>query len=352
VDKIFHDEPSVRRLIARFPQPSRLRVCYEAGPTGYGLARLFGSMGVACDVIAPSLIPIVSGSRIKTDRRDCRRLAVLHRVGQLVAIRVPSKQEEAVRDLCRARAQLVVDRDRARRRLGAWLLRHDRVYRKGRPWTHEHARWLAVQRFDDPALMATYAHYYGEIDVLGSELQSIDAEVLSWAQRPPFADPVRRLACYRGIAYIGAMTLVSEVCDWRRFPTASRFMGFVGLVPTEYSSGSVTRRGWLTKTGNTQVRTQLVESAWAYQHHPRIGAELERRQRGCPADTIARSWKAQRRLHRRWRTLAERKHIKAVVAAAIALRTADMRYPNPRTSVWRIPQADPRTARPDAPRIS
>ncbi|MDQ3974282.1 MAG: transposase, partial [Actinomycetota bacterium] len=138
VDKIWHDEASVRRLVERFPQRARLRVCYEAGPTGYELQRLLSSMGVRCQVIAPSLVPTAPGDRVKTDKRDCRRLARLHRAGQLVAIRVPSVAEEAVRDLCRARADLVDDRDRARKRLGAFLLRHARVYRGGRAWTHRH----------------------------------------------------------------------------------------------------------------------------------------------------------------------------------------------------------------------
>src|SRR6266540_2619239 len=156
-EMLFNDEPSVRRLINRFVDPGGLRVCYEAGPTGFGLYRLVRSMGAACDVIAPALIPKAPGDRVKTDRRDCRRLARLHRAGELVAIRVPAEAEEAVRDLCRARAALVKDRTRARHRLSKFLLRHDRVWRD-RAWTGMHEQWLSAQRFTDPALRVTYGH--------------------------------------------------------------------------------------------------------------------------------------------------------------------------------------------------
>jgi len=154
-DRISSDEDAVRRLVARFPDPRRLRACYEAGPTGYELARLLGSLGVRCEVIAPSLIPTAPGDRVKTDKRDAARLARLHRAGELVSIRVPSVAEEAVRDLCRARADMVIDQTRARHRLGKFLLRHGRVWRDGQNWTLKHRAWMAAQRFDDQALATT-----------------------------------------------------------------------------------------------------------------------------------------------------------------------------------------------------
>ena len=233
VDKIFHDEPSVRRLLAGLSQRGRLRVCYEAGPTGYELQRLLASMGVWCEVIAPSLIPTAPGDRVKTDKRDCRRLARLYRAGQLTAIRVPSVTEEAVRDLCRARADLVDDRDRARKRLGALLLRHARVFRAGSYWTGKHEQWLAAQRFDEPALAVTYGHYRAVLASRDAAVVAVEADLRPWFDREPFADGVHRLGAYRGIARLGALTLTSEVCDWRRFPRAGAFMGFVGLVPSE-----------------------------------------------------------------------------------------------------------------------
>jgi len=322
VDKIFHDEASVRRLIAQFPDRARLRVCYEAGPTGYELARLLASMGVACEVIAPSLIPTAPGDRVKTDKRDCRRLARLHRAGELVAIRIPTVAEEAVRDLCRARADLVDDRDRARKRLLALLLRHARVYRAGSYWTHKHDQWLAAQRFDEPALDATFGHYRAVLAARDAAVAAAEADLKVWFDRDPFADCVHRLGAYRGIAHLGALTLAAEVCDWRRFPRATTFMGFTGLVPSEYSRGGSTRRGHLTKTGNAHVRTQLVESAWAYQHRPAVGAALRRRQDGVSPETVARAWKAQTRLCGRFRRMAAVKDTKSVVAAAIARELA------------------------------
>ena len=322
VDKIFHDEPSVRRLIDRFDDRGRLRVCYEAGPTGYELARLLASMGVACDVIAPSLIPKAPGDRVKTDKRDCRRLARLHRAGELTAIRVPTVAEEAVRDLCRARADLVDDRDRARKRLSAFLLRHARVYRSGSAWTHKHRMWLGAQRFDERAMDVCYRHYLAVLDARDAAVDAIAADLKLWFDREPFADTVHRLGAYRGIAHLGALTLASEVCDWRRFPRAAAFMAFVGLVPSEYSSGGSTHRGHVTKAGNAHLRSQLVESAWAYQHRPGVGVVLRRRQHDVDPATTARAWKAQLRLCGRFRHLAAVKHHKGVVAAAVARELA------------------------------
>ena len=243
VDKVFHDEPSVRRLVARFPDPTQLRACYEAGPTGYELQRLLARLRVRCDVVAPSLIPRAPGDRVKTDRRDARRLARLHRAGELVAIRIPSETEEAVRDLCRARADLVEDRTRARQRLGKFLLRHGRIYRAGAAWTVGHDRWLSAQSFSEPALAMTYARYRAAVAARDAELAAIEADLAGWYDRDPFAAQVARLAAYRGIDRLGALTLASEVFDWRRFPRATEFMGFTWLFPCEYTSGVSIRLG-------------------------------------------------------------------------------------------------------------
>jgi transposase len=199
VEQLFHDEPSVRRFIGGFPDPGRLWACYEAGPTGYGLVRLLTSMGVRCDVAAPSLIPRAPGDRVKTDKRDCRRLARLHRAGELVAIRVPTLQEEAVRDLCRARADMVEDLRRARQRLGMFLLRHGQVWRGGSAWTLAHARWLASRRFDDAALMSTFDHYRATVDAREVTLRALEEDLAVWFDKAPFADAVLRLGAYRGI---------------------------------------------------------------------------------------------------------------------------------------------------------
>jgi transposase len=322
VVKILSDEDSVRHYFARFEDPSRLRACYEAGPTGYELHRLLTHLGVRCDVIAPALIPRAPGDKVKTDRRDCRRLARLHRARELVAVRVPTPREEGIRDLCRARADLLDDLQRSRRRLGSFLLRHARVYRDGSPWTGVHDKWLAAQRFDDPAVQATYAHYRAVATARQADLDAIEAELRLCRTEEPFADAVHRLAAYRGIADLGALTLAAEVCDWRRFPSAGAFMAFTGLVPSEYSSGGKSRRGHITKTGNAHLRTQLIESAWSYQHRAIVGTALRSRQAGVPADTLTRSWAAQQRLCRRFRTLALRKNVKGVVVTAVARELA------------------------------
>jgi transposase len=321
VETIINDEASVRRLIDRFPDRGQLRVCYEAGPTGFGLHRLLTSMGVACDVIAPALIPKAPADRVKTDRRDCQRLARLHRAGELVAIRVPTQAEEAVRDLCRARADLVEDRTRTRHRLTKFLLRHDRVWRQD-AWTLKHEQWLTGQRFDEPALRATYGHYRAVLAARDAELAALEADLAHWFTHGPFTDAVRRLAAYRGIARLGALTIASEVGDWRRFPAARTFMGFTGLVPCEYSSGESVHRGRITKAGNAHLRTQLIESAWAYQHRASLGAVLRRRQDGVDPATAARSWAAQQRLCARFRRLSARKTSRNIVTVAIARELA------------------------------
>ncbi|HEV8649944.1 MAG TPA: transposase [Actinomycetes bacterium] len=193
VERIAHDEASVRKLVGRLGDPRWLRACYEAGPTGFELARLLDGMGVHCQVIATSLIPKAPGDRVKTDRRDCRRLARPHRAGELVAICVPPLAEEAVHDLCRARADLVQDCTRARHRLSKFLLRHGRVWRGGNPWTLTHERWLLAQRFDESALRATYAHYRAVLEVRDTQLEAIQADLACWYDRAPFVDAVHRL---------------------------------------------------------------------------------------------------------------------------------------------------------------
>jgi transposase len=318
VEKIFNDAESVRRLVGRFAEPRLVWACYEAGPTGYDLHRFLVSLGVHCAVVAPSMIPKAPGDKVKTDSRDCRRLARLHRAGELVAIRVPSPLEEAVRDLCRTRGDMVEDLTRARNRLGKFLLRHSRIWRGGSAWTHKHEAWLAAVSFDEPALQTTFEHYRAVVVTRDAQLAAVESDLAAWITRAPFAAPVRRLGAYRGVTAMGALSLQAEVCDWRRFGRAEQMMGFVGLVPSEYSSGGSTRRGHITKAGNTHLRAQLVESAWAYQHRPYLGAEIAKRQQGLAPETVARAWAAQLRLCGRFRHLASRKNTKSVVAAAVA----------------------------------
>jgi len=321
VDRIWNEEGSVRHLIGRLGDPGGLRACYEAGPCGFGLHRLLTSMGVACEVVAPSLIPRRPGDRVKTDRRDAARLARLLRAGELTPVRVPSPAEEAVRDLVRARAALLADRKRAQQRITAMLIRHDRIWR-GTYWTQAHEQWIAGQSFGEPALAAALAHYRAALDTRRAELDAAEAALAPWAARDPLGPAVARLGCYRGIAELTGLTLAAEVVDWRRFGSARAFMGFTGLVPAEYSSGDRTRRGPITKAGSAPARTALIEAAWAYRFRPAIGVTLRRRQAGASPATLARSWQAQRRLHARYKAMTARGKPPGLAVTAIARELA------------------------------
>lgn len=318
VDRWFPDEPSIRRFVSGLGSPARVRLCYEAGPTGYDLARLLKRLGVATEVIAPSLIPVKPGAKIKTDARDARRLVHLYRSGELTAVHIPTPQEEAIRDLARTRADLVTDRTRSRHRLSKFLLRHGQVYRAGVQWTVGHETWIRQVHFDDSALTQTFSHYRAVVAGLDAHLTAVESDLKGYLDQGPFADAVARLGAYRGVTELGALTLSAEVCDWRRFPRATSLMGFCGLVPSEYSSGERTKRGRITKSGNIHLRTQLVESAWAYKHRPAVGLTIKKRQQRCGVDTVTRAWAAQLHLCGKFRRLAERKSSRNVVVTAIA----------------------------------
>jgi transposase len=322
MDCIFADEESVRRLVKRLGNPKKLWACYEAGPTGYGLYRQLSAMGVRCEVIAPSLVPKGRGDRVKTDRRDARHLAGLHRAGALTPIAIPNPSQEAVRDLCRTRGDMVQDLTRARNRLTKFLLRHSVVYRDGSNWTYRHERWLASLHFEDRALAATYAHYRATVALRDSSLAAVEADLLPYCDVEPFGEQVHRLAAYRGVTRMGGLCLAAEVFDWRRFPRARPFMSFTGLTASEDSTGASAHRGEITRAGNAHLRAQLCESAWSYRHRPLLGRDIRGRQAGLSPKTLARSWEAQRRLYDRFRSLSARKNIRSVVATAVARELA------------------------------
>jgi transposase len=321
-EKIPSDPESVRRLIKRMGRPSGIWACYEAGPTGYDLYRLLTSMKVRCDVVAPSLVPKGRGDRVKTDKRDSRRLAGLHRAGELTAIGVPDPAQEAVRDLCRTRGDMVEDLTRARNRLTKFLLRHSMIYRGGSNWTIRHERWLQGLHFEDKALAATFAHYRSTVSLRDTALEAVEADLRDYFATDPFADAVARLGAYRGVTHMGALCLGAEVFDWRRFPRARAFMSFTGLTCSEDSTGLSEHRGAITRAGNSHIRGQLCEAAWSYQHRAALGATIRGRQDAANPATIARSWAAQNRLSKRFATLAARKNVKSVVAAAVARELA------------------------------
>lgn len=321
-DRIANTPEAVRALVGRWADRSAVRLCYEAGPTGYALYRQLTDLGVACTVIAPSLTPRRPSERIKTDRRDARKLAGLFRAGELTAVRVPTPVEEAARDLLRARADLREDILRARHRLSKFLLRHGHVYRAGAQWTARHRSWLLRQSFEEPAAQRTLEHYLASLDVRLSELALLDAQLLELAQTEPFRAGVARLAALRGIGSLSALTLLAEVGDFRRFARASDFMAFVGLVPSEHSSGERRSQGAITKAGNAHVRRVLVEAAWHARRRPNLGTALAARLAGQPTPVLAVAARAQERLHARYWRLVNRGKRPTVAATAVARELA------------------------------
>ena len=300
--------------------PRPIRVAYEAGPTGYGLARACAAAGIACTVAAPSKIPRASGDRVKTDRRDAERLARLLRLGELVAVRVPSPDEEAARDLVRAREDARGDLMRARHRLSKLLLRHALVY-EASAWTLAHDAWLRGQRFQSRPLSLAFDECYGAVVVAKGRRDALDRAIAELAGEARFSDVVGRLVCLRGVSTLTALALTVELGDWERFRPHS--LGpFLGLVPSEHSSGERRRQAAITKTGNTHARRLLVEAAWHQRRPLRASAALERRRQGQPATVRSRADQSGRRLHQRWHALEGRGKRRTIVAVAVARELA------------------------------
>jgi transposase len=293
----------LRRFFQRLQREGTLRACYEAGPSGYDLYRQLTTLAVPCQVIAPALTPRKPGDRIKTDRRDAAKLVRLFRAGELTAIHVPDEAAEAVRDLLRCRADVQEDLLRWRHRLGKFLARHGRVYREGRNWTQRHWKWLRAQRFTLPALARTYEEYRWTVEQLLARVADLDREIAARAETVPYREPVGWLRCFRGIDTLAAMTLLVEIGDFQRFRSPRPLMAYLGLVPSEASSGAQTQRGSITKAGNTHARRILVEARWHARHPPRVGRALAQRSQGQPPAVRAQAWQAQQRLHRRARHL-------------------------------------------------
>ena len=293
----------VRRLFDRVKREGPVRVCYEAGPSGYDLYRQLTTLGVACQVMAPALTPRKPGDRIKTDRRDAVKLVRLFRAGELTAITVPDEAGEAARDRLRCREDVQEDLLRWRHRLGKFLARHGRVYREGRNWTQRHWTWIRSQQFTLPTLQRTLGEYRCAVEQLLARVADLTREIAALAETAPYRERVGWLRCFRGIDTLAAMTLLAELGDVHRFPHPRELMAYLGLVPSEHSSGDRTQRGSITKGGNTHVRRILVEACWHYRHPPRLGATLARRSQGQPPAIRAQAWQAQLRLHRRYRHL-------------------------------------------------
>jgi transposase len=313
--------------------PGPTRVAYEAGPTGYGLARALHGVGVGCVVAAPGKIERPAQDRVKTDQRDAERVLRLLMIDGLHAVRIPSCEEEALRDLVRAREALRGDLMRARQRLSKLLLRHDIVYEdSASAWTARHRAWLTRIDLGGGAQL-TLLDYLHAIDAMVIRRDALQTAIGELVPSSPWGDTVARLRCLRGIDTLSAVGLCAEVGDFERFDRAGRLMSYLGLVPSENSSGETRRQGAITKTGSRHARRLLVEAAWHYRKQPAIGKALERRQGGQPAHVVAIAWQAQQRLHRVWRRLdAQRGKRRTIVAVAVARELAGF--------CWALARAD------------
>lgn len=331
VERIIPDLTKLLKVLHSLGESSQLRVCYEAGPTGFGLARELQQRGIHCVVVAPSLIPQRPGERIKTDRRDAINLAGHFRAGQLTPVTIPDEPTEAMRDLQRAREDAVHALHRVRQRLDKFLLRHGRSWPSGsKKWTLKHEQWIRSQSFDQPAQERTLEHYLRMIDSTKAEiailLKQIEELVASWSMGPL----VKSLQAMRGIKLITAVTLATEIGNFRRFAHPRHLMAYLGLVPREHSSGQTRRQGAITRTGNRHARCILVEAAWSYRHRPCLSREIAARQVGLSPAVIKIAWDAQKRLCRRFRHLLERGKPAPRVTTAIARELAGF--------VWAIAQ--------------
>lgn len=311
---------SVRKLMKKLEPLNQVRVCYEAGPTGYALYWQLTQLGAKCEVIAPTLMPKKPGDRVKTDRRDAERLARSYRSGDLTAVWVPDQAHEALRDLVRAREAAKKDQLRARHRLGKFLLRQGRRAPEGtNAWTGRYLKWVGEQHFEQPAHEAVMSDYLHEVKQAGERIQRLEDAIDTALVSVPahMREVIEALQALRGIAKISAVSVVAEVGELSRFVSAKQLMGYSGTVASEHSSGERVRRGGITKTGNAHLRRIVVEAAWAYRYRPACGGALKRRQEGLSTQVKEIAWKAQHRLHTRYSRLTARGKNKQQVVTAL-----------------------------------
>jgi transposase len=307
----------IDKLLKQLQSKGRhLKIVYEAGPCGFWLYRYLHKKGLECSVVAPSLIPKRPGDRVKTDRRDALQLARLHRAGELTPIHVPGIEDEAVRDLSRAREDAMRDLKSAKFRLKAFLLRQDIRYEGEARWTPAHLRWLARVVCPTPAQQIVFQEYLRSINEQTERLARLEQALREQVEHWWLAPVVEAIQVLRGVQFTTAVTLIAELGDLNRFTHPKQLMSYLGLTPSEYSSGSKRQQGGITKSGNSHARRVLVESAWAYRHPAKVSAYLQKRIGHLPKELQDLSWKAQVRLCKRYRTLCARgKHVNEVVVA-------------------------------------
>ena len=311
---------SVQRVIGKLGKPEQLRVCYEAGPTGYVLYWQLSELGVHCDVVAPTLVPVKAGDRVKTDRRDAQKLARCYRAGDLTRVWVPDAAHEALRDLVRARLVAKRDQLRVRNRLSKFLLRQGRRAPEGvTSWTNRHLDWVRQQHFEHSAQEATLLDYLHEVEHAAERIVRLERAIDVAVQSIPesLQTVIAGLQCLRGVAKVSAVTLVSEVGQLSRFAHPRQLMGYAGIVSREHSSGERVNRGAISKAGNAHLRRIVTEAAWSYRHRPALGSALKARQAGANETVKSIAWKAQHRLYERYRILTGRGKNKQKVITAL-----------------------------------
>ena len=337
--RVANEDAPIRRLAKRLLKAAEgvgLHACYEAGPTGFALQRKLQQAGVLCDVIAPSLIPKKAGERVKTDRRDARKLAELLRAGLLTEVRPPTESEEAARDLCRAREAGVADRTRCRHRVSKFLLRRGLRWSRS-PWTKVHRKWLLELSFEQAPEQLAFDSYLLALEQVEARVKTLEEHLENLAETAPYREPVGWLCCFRGIKTVTAMTLVTELHGFERFRSPRQLMSFLGLTPSEESSGGRRRLGAITKAGNAHVRRVIVETAWHYQYAPITGAILQKRRKGQPGWAITIAEQAQQRLCKRFSDLASRGKERNKITVAVGRELvgfiwALLRHDQPKTA--------------------
>ena len=319
--QIVNDPAPISRMVKKLKKMTSgtVHAAYEAGPCGYVLQRQLRKLGIDCIVVAPSMIPVKPGERVKTDRRDARKLAAMLQAGLLTEVHPPTLEDESVRDLTRAREDAKQDQMRARHRLLKLLLRNGFIYRNGCNWTKRHREWLRQVRFDNEISQRVFEGYLLGLEQVEERLRRVEEQLEDVARTERYSEQVGWLCCLRGVSTVTAMTILAELYDFRRFTSPRQLMAFLGLTPSEYSSSSRVRRGSITKAGNSHVRRVLVEAALNYRHRPSVSAYMRRRRDGQPAAVIAIADRAQERLHSRYFKLKEgynKPHNVAAVAIA------------------------------------
>ncbi len=330
--QVINDAQGWGRLCKKLKSmPAGVRCVYEAGVNGYHLYQVLQKHGLACDVVAPALTPRKPGERVKTNKRDARKLASLHRSGELTSILVPKPEQEALRDLMRAREDALEDLQRMRHRLGGFLLRRGLRYRAGKAWTRGHLKWLKALSFENTHFQQVLDEYRLAVDEAAERLKRFDARVEELAEQGPHKKLVSFLMALRGVKAITAMTIIAESVDIKRYLSAPGFMDAIGVVPSEYSSGDKRRQGSITKTGNAHLRRVLVESAWHYRWAPGLSETMKKRRKGLPPEILAIVRKADQRLHTKYLRLVNKGKSSKIAAVAVARELAGF--------IWAIGQA-------------